>query len=165
MARTHGRIKVSIWDSGSDFRELSRDAQWAYILLISQPGMTMCGTLPYTPKRWARFARGLSMERVEEAIRELEQGWYVVVDRESDELLVRTMVKHDQAWRLPNLVIRARRQFSEIESQVIRDYLADRHKWLVNGAMDASAIERYEEEKALEQASERPLPMGMRMDM
>lgn len=159
MARTHGRIKVEVWDVGSDYRQLSIEAQWAYQMLVSQPGVTMCGTLPFAPKKWAKLAVGLSVERLEGVIAELEQGWYVIVDRDTDELLVRTFVKHDEPWRLHNLVVAARRQFQGIESEVIRDYLARRHEWMVDDSMDAEAVKKYEERRASERASERTLPM------
>lgn len=156
MARTHARIKVEIWDVGSDFRELSVDAQWAYEMLVSQQGISMCGTLHFAPKKWAKLAAGLTPGRVEDAIRELEDGWYVYVDRETDELLVRTMVKHDRVWTVPNLVTKARRQFREIESEAIRSYLGRRHEWLANGAMQAETVKAYEEKREQEPLLERP---------
>lgn len=154
MARSHGRIKVEIWDVGSDFRSLSIEAQWAYEMLISQPGITMCGTLPYAPKKWAKLATGLTLDRMRAAIEELEQEWYVIVDHESDELLVRTMVKHDRAWRVPNLVVSARRQFRAIESEPIREYLSSRHEWLCDESLNA---QEWEEARESERASERLL--------
>ena len=164
MARTHGKIKIEVWESGSDYRALSVDAQWAYQMLLSQPGMTMCGVLLYAPKRWAKLARDLGLERLESAIGELESAWYVVVDRDSDELLVRTFIRHDEPWKLPNLVKAARRQFREIDSEVIRDYLADRHEWLVNAPQGAEkdwkeTIGAYEAERTSERTSERTLPL------
>ena len=159
MARTHGRIKVEVWDVGSDYRLLSLDAQWAFTMLISQPTVTMCGTLPFAPKRWAKLAARLTLDRLEDAIRELEDSWYVIVDRDTDEILIRTMVKHDRAWSNPKLVESARRRFKEIESEVIRDYLIQRHAWLSDETVDA---QQYEEEREKEQPLERTieLPIG-----
>jgi hypothetical protein len=161
VARTHGRIKVEVWDVGSDFRYLSVDAQWAYEMLISQPTISVCGTLPFAPKKWAKLAADLSVKRVEDAVSELEGNWYVIVDHETDELLVRTMVKHDRAWNIPNLVTKARRQFLEIESEPIRSYLAQRHEWLANGAMEPEEVREYEEKRELESASQRTMPLPL----
>lgn len=164
MARTHGKIKIEVWDSGSDYRSLSVDAQWAYQMLVSQPGMTMCGVLLYAPKRWAKLACDLGLGRLEAAINVLEQGWYVIVDRDTDELLVRTFIRHDEPWKLSNLVKAARRQFREIDSQVIRDHLAEWHEWLVE-PLDLPEkdwkdhIAAYEQRRTSERTSERTLPL------
>jgi hypothetical protein len=159
MARTHGRIKVEVWEAGSDWRRLSLDAQWTYEMLVSQPQISMCGTVPYTPKKWAKLASDLTIERAEQAIHELEQAWYVIVDRETDELLVRTFVKHDQPWNMPNLIIAARRQFREIDSGTIRSYLADRHEWLLDGT-EPEKVKEYEKTRASQRTSERTLPLA-----
>lgn len=156
MARTHGRIKVEVWDVGSDFRHLTVDAQWAYEMLISQPQITMCGTLPFTPKKWAKLASDLTLARIESAVEELEGHWYVIVDRDTDELLVRTMVKHDRAWANPKLAESARRRFKEIESESIREYLTSRHAWLSDEDLDP---EQYESQNGLRRATERTFPL------
>ena len=96
-------------------------------------------------------------EREQRRIDELEAAWYLIVDRDSDELLIRTFVKHDQAWNIPNLVKAGRRQYREIESSAIREYLAARHEWLVDDQIDARP---YEEERSSERASERTLRLA-----
>jgi hypothetical protein len=161
MARTHGRIKVEVWDAGSEFRELGIDAQWAYQMLVSQPSVSMCGTLAYTPKKWAKLARGLTLEVVEEALLELEEAWYVILDRDTDEVLIRSFVKHNTPWAMGNLVTAGRRQFREIDSEAIRVYLRERHPWLVDASMKTEQIREYEEGRASEGPSERTIPLAL----
>ena len=161
MARTHGRIKVEVWDAGSDFRHLGLDAQWTYAMLVSQRMVSLCGVLPYTPKKWAKLAPDITGERLEDALSELEAEWYIIVDRETDELLVRTMVKHDRAWTNPKLVTAARKRFVEIESDAIKDYLGKRHAWLTNGVMEPEEVREYEENRELAGPSERTMELGI----
>lgn len=130
MARKHGVVKVEVWDVGSDFRKLTRDAQRAYMMLLSQPSINNCGVLAYTPERWAMFARDDSIRSQKRALTELGQHDFVVVDTRTRELLVRTFIKHDRIERQPNLKASAQKQFHEIESVRIRQVLASQHAWL-----------------------------------
>lgn len=123
MARTAALVKSSIWDVGSDFRQLTINAQRVYLLLLSQPQITNCGVLPYTPERWARMAAGDSLANIQAACTELEERDYLVIDLDCRELLIRTFIKHDRIQEQPNLLKAARREFHTIESDRIRDRL------------------------------------------
>jgi hypothetical protein len=158
MPRTYGKTKVEVWESGSDFRLLSLEAQWAYLMLVSQESVSMAGTLPYAPRKWAKLAAGLTVERLEEIVGELEAEWYVIVDRESEELLIRSFVKHEAPWRTPNFLTAARSKFRSTESELIRDYLAKRHPWLVDLTVEKDEIEALESQ-ASARPSERTSPL------
>lgn len=153
MARSHGILKTTVWDVGSEFRQLSRNAQWAYTMLISQPQITNCGCLPYLPHKWAALAAGGTRPELDQALAELEERRFIVVDETTSELLVRTFVKHDRIYRQPNLVKNARAEFRGIESTMIRDYLADRHPWLTDETIDPP---EYEQNGLRETPSETP---------
>lgn len=130
MARSFGRVKSSIWEAGSDWRGLEVGAQWLYLALISQPAISSVGVLDYAPHRWARFSSGLTREDVEGLAGELEAAWFVLVDRETEELLVRSFVKHDEPWKRPNNLAGARSALRAVESEDLRAYLGERHPWL-----------------------------------
>lgn len=127
MARSLGIVKVTIWEPESEFRLLSKEAQRAYLLLLSQPQINNCGVLPYTPERWARMAADDTTADVETAIAELVEHRFVLVDYDPGELLVRTFVKHDRIASQPKLVKAAQREFQHIESDSIRDVLRRAH--------------------------------------
>lgn len=93
--RVEARLQVSIW-SDPGWRLLTPDAQRAYLLLLSQPTLTLCGVLAYTPRRWATLAAGDTVERFEIAIAELEERRFVVVDRDTEELLIRSFMRRDR---------------------------------------------------------------------
>jgi hypothetical protein len=162
MPRNYGKIKVEVWEPGSDYRLLSLEAQWAYQMLISQEGVSMVGSLRYTPRKWARLAANLDESQVESIVVQLEADWYVVVDRDTEELLIRSFVKHDEGWRLPNLLTGARLAFRAIESETIRDYLAERHPWLADRTVKKEAIEEFEREQP---SSERTLSLPLDTDV
>lgn len=162
MARNYGKIKVEVWEPGSDYRQLSLEAQWAYQMLISQESVSMVGSLLYTPRKWAKLAAGLDTGRVEAIIGQLEQAWYVIVDHDTGELLIRSFIKHDEGWRLPNLLTGARLAFRALESEAIRDYLARRHPWLVDSSLGKDDIDAYERDQpASERTISLPLDTGV----
>jgi hypothetical protein len=94
MARTYAQVTVDIWED-PDWLALSQGAQRLYLLLLCQKKLSLIGLLPYTPARWARFAPDTDVADVEAAVAELEAGRFVVIDRETEELLIRTFVRHD----------------------------------------------------------------------
>jgi len=158
MARSHGVIKVEVWEPRSDFRRLGIDGQWAYTMLISQPQINNLGILPYVPEKWARLAEDLDRERLDQALAALEHDRYTITDTDTGELLVRTFIRHDAVWKQPRLVTNARRLYRELESQTIADHLADRHPWLVEDGWSPEKIAKHENRKPRrETPSETPL--------
>lgn len=94
--RNHARILTAIW-ADEDFRSLDQAAQHAYLMLLSQPKLSMVGVIDHMPARWAGYTAGVSKAQMERAIATLEAARFVIVDRSEMELLVRTVVKHDPA--------------------------------------------------------------------
>lgn len=125
MARTAALVKASIWDVGSDFRKLSAGAQRLYLLLLSQPQLTSCGVLTYVPERWARMSSDDTTAGIDAAITNLEQARYILVDRDTGELMIRTFLKHDQVLSKPNVKKSAQREFLTIESERLRNHLVN----------------------------------------
>lgn len=94
MARSHGKILVDIWID-PDFLALDLAAQWAYMMLLSQPKLSLVGSIDYEPHRWAQLANGLTERRLEGALSRLEAAGFVCIDRTTREVLVRSMTRHD----------------------------------------------------------------------
>lgn len=120
MPRTHGRILVTIW-SDKEFLALSTEAQRFYMLVLSQSKLSYCGVLPYTPRRWALLAANDTLKGVLRAVKEGVERRYVVVDENTEELWIRTFVKHDGLLKSPNLVKAMWKDFAEVQSSAIRD--------------------------------------------
>lgn len=131
MARKHGIIKVAVWEPGSEFRALKKDAQRVFLMLISQPTINNLGLLDYTPERWAQYAEDDTIRSINRALRALTEQHFVVVDARTRELLVRTFIRHDNIGDQPNLVRSAGKQLREVESHPLRMVLAANYPWLV----------------------------------
>lgn len=94
MARSHAKVLVQVWRD-PDWVSLSIEAQWLYVLLLTQPKLTLVGSLEVTTGRWANYAPNGSREVVEDALSELRRSGKVIVDDDTDELLIRTFTAHD----------------------------------------------------------------------
>ena len=92
MARTQAKIVTSIW-TDPDWLALSSAAQRLYLMLLSQPKLTIAGCLDVMPARWARLSPDTDEAGILEALEELSEARYVVID--GDELIIRTFVSHD----------------------------------------------------------------------
>lgn len=94
MARSHAHLLSAIW-SDPDWIALTAGAQRTYMLLLSQPKLTMIGLLDHLPSRWARLAADTTLASVEGDIAELEASRFVLVDPSTDEVLIRSLVRHE----------------------------------------------------------------------
>lgn len=103
MARGHGRILTSIWED-SDFLKLDEREQRFYLFLISQPNLNHAGLLPLTLRRWSRKANGMTSADVEKRLQTLDQAQFIVVDDDTEELLIRSFVRNDGVWRMPKVM-------------------------------------------------------------
>lgn len=119
MARDHARIKVNIWGD-EDFKDLRAPQQHAYFVLTTQAKLSYCGVLDYIPSRLAKLAKGLTEAAVEAMVEGLEKAEYVVVDRDTQELLIRTFVRHDGLLESPNITKAMAKDYLEVISPRIR---------------------------------------------
>ena len=94
MARSHARIYTAIWKD-DDFLALSPEAQRFFFLVLSQPGVSFCGVLALTIRRWATLAKGSTIKSVTKAVEELQDARFVVVDWDTEELWIRSFVRWD----------------------------------------------------------------------
>lgn len=123
MARNHARVLTAIW-SDAEFTGMTPEAQRMYLLLLSQPDLTPCGALPYIPRRWARLCPGTTVEAVEKAIEELEESRFLLVDRDTDELAIRTFVVHDGGLANPKMRGAVKSSLGALHSRWLRSSIA-----------------------------------------
>jgi hypothetical protein len=124
MARDHGRVLVQIWND-PDWIQLSEAAQRAYILALSQPDLSYAGVLATRYKRWSGFARDSSVAKIKRAIRELEESEFVMVDDDTEEMWIRTFVKHDGILGYPNVTKAMVKAYRAIQSHAIKEAFVD----------------------------------------
>lgn len=100
MSRSYANVLTAIWRDET-FRALPAGAQRTYLMLVTQPNISAAGTLPLTMVRWASCAADTSTESLHADLAALRAGRFVVVDEATEELLVRSFVRHDNGYRNP----------------------------------------------------------------
>lgn len=115
MARRYARVKVNIW-ADLDFRALTPIAQHLYFVLLTSPSLNLAGVADWRPSRLSALAKGLTPGKIRAAGEELEQARFVVIDEDTEEVLVRTFVRHDGILNGPKTAIGMARDHSSIAS-------------------------------------------------
>ena len=127
MARTRGRqfavLRLSIWDD-PDFAGLTADQQLVYIMAISSPDLSYAGVFPLLTQRFTRIS-DLTDRRVRNALDALAQKRYLVIDRETGEVCVRTYIRHDGVLKQPNVVRAMNKAYEKVHSGLIRETIRD----------------------------------------
>lgn len=147
MPRRFAPLLTSIWDNDG-FRDLSPSAQRMYLQVLSQKRLSLCGVVPYQVRNWARGCTGITEDDIERDIAELIDRDYVWVDRQTEELVVRTMIKHDPP-RGARSIAGMWNDWREIDSLEIRRRVV--HS-LPTEIWDHSAVDPPEEAKVLRKA-------------
>jgi hypothetical protein len=94
MARAYGRFTTNIWRD-KKFCALTVAEQWAYFMLGIQPDITAAGVLSLTVKRWSGLAADATPDALSDVLSDLTAKRFLVVDNDTEELLVRAFVKWD----------------------------------------------------------------------
>ncbi|MFC4107800.1 hypothetical protein ACFOX0_17945 [Micromonospora zhanjiangensis] len=123
MARSEARLSVSIW-SDPDFLALGPAPQRMFMFLLSQPDLAHDGVIALRERRWSKSAAGLTRADVEQALADLAAARFVVVDEDTEELLVRSFIRRDKVYRQPNVLRAAQDHLEVVTSPAIRAAIA-----------------------------------------
>ncbi|POH58289.1 hypothetical protein [Arthrobacter glacialis] len=137
MARDRANIRVDML-SNTDYRSLGLAAQHLYKLLLIHPTLNYAGVADWRPGRLAKITRGVTASAVREAAAELQAGSYVYVDEDTEEVLIRSFVRHDGLLARYRMPIAMANAYADISSPNIRRYFIHELKRLCsdNPAMD-----------------------------
>ena len=94
----YGKVFKRVWGD-PDFKALTVNQQALYMKLISQPDISLAGVLTLAVPRWTAQTDGLAQSSVEKALDALEAARFVVCDRQTQEVLVRSYIRNDLGWK------------------------------------------------------------------
>lgn len=123
MARSHARIYTSIW-ADADFIALDPDAQRMFLFLVSQPDLEHSGVIPLRERRWSRASGSLTAADVTKSLEALAAARFLVYDEDTEELLVRSLMRWDGVWKQPNVAKSAANQIRTVASESLQRELA-----------------------------------------
>lgn len=117
------KILRSIW-TDREFIGLGTAEQRLFFLLFSQPDLSNCGVLPYLPRRWARLASDTDLGVILTDLRPLADLGLVVIDRDTEELWVRSYMRIDEGFRVPNVAKSIAGAVEAVQSEPLRERIA-----------------------------------------
>lgn len=123
MANAAGMLKESIWRD-KDFRALPRTAQATYCELISQKDLDRAGMQPLQVAKWAKGCDEITEADLWVDLKVLEAKRFVFVDEDTDELFIRSYMRHCEVVRYPNILKNALRCAGMVASEKLRHELA-----------------------------------------
>lgn len=119
MARERATINIDIW-SDADFRDLTDSAQSLYFKLTSHPKLDYCGVTEFHPGRLAAMTLEQTPDDVMIAAQELSDKFFLVIDQDTDEVMVRAFLRWDGLLKQPRLAVSAAKAYGAIASNKIR---------------------------------------------
>lgn len=126
--RTYARLRVDLWRD-DEWRTLSPLSQWLYIVILTSRRLDLAGCLLLHRATLRHLAAGLEDRDIDEALKELDHARFICVDADTDELVVRTFVRHDLFGRqekLPHTLGKGMwSAWSAIESEALRQAVVD----------------------------------------
>lgn len=123
MANAAGVLKESIWRD-REFRALTRSAQATYAQLISQKELDRAGIQPLQIFKWAKGCDNFTTDDLMADLKVLEEHRFVFVDEDTDELFIRSYMRHCDVVRYPNILKNALRCAGMVASEKLRHELA-----------------------------------------
>lgn len=122
MAREFAKIVNSIWID-DDWRALTVPAQHLYLVLLTDPKLSYAGVTDWQPKRITQKAAQWSQFEFYKAAAELSEAYFVVVDEDTEEVLVRSFLKNDEIMKHPKLSVSMAKAYADIASNKVRQAL------------------------------------------
>lgn len=122
MPRDHARINLTIWND-PDFRRLPPAAQHLYLALWTSPALSRCGVHDWRPGRLVSLSHGLTTDHIETVAACLQARHFIVVDRISEEVLVRSWARFDGLMKQPKMAVSFVYAYSAVASEALRGVL------------------------------------------
>src|SRR5438128_858729 len=98
MAQDFAPLLRSIW-TDEDFRALTLEEQHAYLMLLSHPDRNAAGVLSLTVRKWTRLSAGSTPDRLRAALVGLDAAGFVVMDEDTEEILVRAFIRRATVYK------------------------------------------------------------------
>jgi hypothetical protein len=113
------QIRHDMW-SDDDWRSLTREAQHLYMMLLSDPKLDYCGVTTWHPGKLAQRSGETTGADILIAGAELANRYFIVIDEETEEVLVRSYLRHDPIMKHPKLSVTVTKDFAVVGSKKIR---------------------------------------------
>ncbi|TLK56290.1 hypothetical protein [Glutamicibacter sp. V16R2B1] len=121
MARDRANLRTDMI-SDDHYRALNRDEQWLYKLLLIHPSLSYAGVADWRPGRLASTAANTTAADVRAIGEGLQSKYFIYVDEDTEEVFIRSFVKHDGLLKQYRLPISMANDYAGISSRPIREF-------------------------------------------
>jgi hypothetical protein len=128
-ARQYGKLPRARWGEHT-WTNLTADAQWLYVYLVTQPTTDSAGVFPIRITKWAKAATDTTEPRVKAAAKLLATTGWITVDHDTEEGLIRHYIRDD--WAGDNIFKGALNRALLCQSTQLRAILLTELRWLKN---------------------------------
>lgn len=119
MPREYGQLRHDLWND-DDFRALTVPAQHLYMVLVSDPKLTYCGVTGWHAGKLSQRSAENSGYHTAVAAMELADRFMIVIDEETEEVALRSFLRHEPVMSNPRLAVTMTKDFATIASNKIR---------------------------------------------
>lgn len=119
MAGRDRAVFTDLWGD-DDFRELSVRAQHLYMQLLTHASLSYAGVADWRPPKLGALSSDADADERYEAALELSAEYFIVIDDSTEEVLVRSFMRHDGLLKKPNVAIAMTKAFAEVASTTLR---------------------------------------------
>jgi len=123
MARDRANLRIDLW-ADEDWRKLSMGAQHLYMLVLSHSTLNYAGVADWRPGRLAALTTGRTPDDIRWDAQELSDAAFIYTDEMTEEVLVRSFLRHDGVIKHPRLHVSMAKDYAGISSDAIRAYVA-----------------------------------------
>lgn len=120
MARDRANINTNIW-TDQDWRDLPMAEQHLYMMLLSHPTLSYAGVGDWRTARLAAMTGDATPQSITAAAEGLQAARFVFIDEETEEILIRSFLRHDGLLKQPKLSISMVNAYGAIASSRIRE--------------------------------------------
>lgn len=113
------QIRSDMW-LDDQWRSLTKDAQHLYMALLTDPQRSYCGVVAWKPRTIIQRAAEWSELEIMRAAVELSDTFFLVFDQGTEEVLVRSFIRHDGLLTQPRMAVSVANAFGVIGSNKIR---------------------------------------------
>lgn len=139
MARDRANIFTNIW-TDTDWRALTGEEQHLYLLLMTHPDLSYAGVCDWRPGRLSKMRGDATRADIEQAGQALQARQFILIDDETEEVLIRSYIRHDGVLKQPNLAVSFVNAYGAAASPEIRMLIIHELKRLVNEFPEWSAF-------------------------
>ncbi|AIX99796.1 hypothetical protein ART_0198 [Arthrobacter sp. PAMC 25486] len=121
MARDRANIRTDMLGADA-YRSLSMAEQHLYKLLMIHSTLSYAGVAEWKPGKLAATASDLTKESVRAAGNGLQSKHFIYVDEETEEVFIRSFVRHDGLLKQHRLPVSMANNYTDISSSEIRQF-------------------------------------------